>query len=421
MSQWISAGLDALDLGRPGAVDDVTVQLAAACDTVPGRRAVLGELESWLTTAVTAAWRAGWQPADIHRVAARSHDAEVQSVLLDALILELAAYPPATVHPSWQAQLRELEARHWWDQSASPLQARHDAGAGWFVVLGSALVALHVLARLPRLEQLTPIPGERVLAGDHGTDPDGADSAADVDLRILSRVRQLLAKAESTTFEAEAETFTAGAQKLMARHRISVAMLAASESESASGTGAFGPSARRIGVDNPYESPKAHLLTAVARANGCRMVWTRELGFGTVIGFDADLEGVEILYTSLLVQATRAMTSAGSRVDQRGRSTTRAFRSSFLLAYATRIGQRLEEVAAAEQSAAAAEITSAGGGQALVPLLAAREAQVESAVSGLFPRLKTSRTRAQFHAEGWHTGTAAADQARLDARTALPG
>jgi hypothetical protein len=43
---------------------------------------------------------------------------------------------------------------------------------------------------------------------------------ADLDQRMLDRVRALLAKAESTDFPQEADAFTARAQELMARHRI---------------------------------------------------------------------------------------------------------------------------------------------------------------------------------------------------------
>ncbi|MDP9441581.1 MAG: DUF2786 domain-containing protein, partial [Actinomycetota bacterium] len=41
-----------------------------------------------------------------------------------------------------------------------------------------------------------------------------------IDDRILSRVRALLAKAESTEFAPEAEAFTEKAQELMARYAI---------------------------------------------------------------------------------------------------------------------------------------------------------------------------------------------------------
>ena len=60
-----------------------------------------------------------------------------------------------------------------------------------------------------------------------------------------------------------------------------------------------------------------------------------------MVGFAGDVEAVELLFTSLLVQATAAMMRAGSRTGRNGRSRTRSFRQSFLHAYAVRIGQRL--------------------------------------------------------------------------------
>lgn len=58
----------------------------------------------------------------------------------------------------------------------------------------------------------------------------------------------------------------------------------------------------------------------------------------------SDLDAVELLFTSLLVQATTAMLAAGSRQDAHGRSRTRSFRQSFLAAYAQRIGERLASI-----------------------------------------------------------------------------
>ncbi|MEP7036589.1 MAG: DUF2786 domain-containing protein, partial [Actinomycetota bacterium] len=51
-----------------------------------------------------------------------------------------------------------------------------------------------------------------------GWEPDdrpAAHTRTAIDEKVLSRIRALLAKAESSTFPAEAETFTAGAQALM--------------------------------------------------------------------------------------------------------------------------------------------------------------------------------------------------------------
>ena len=225
----------------------------------------------------------------------------------------------------------------------------------------------------------------------------------------------LLAKAESTTFAAEAETFTAGAQSLMARHSIDAAVLAASHPDRHRGPTA--PQGRRIGIDNPYDGPKAMLLDAVASANRCRMVWSPELGFGTVVGFEADLEGVEVLFTSLLVQATHTLTTAGSRPNRHGGSRTRAFRQSFLTAYASRIGERLQAVTAAEVVAASGVVRSAG--RELVPLLEARAEEVDEAVDTWFPQVTAHSVGAVRDAEGWHSGRAAADRAELGAGPSL--
>lgn len=244
--------------------------------------------------------------------------------------------------------------------------------------------------------------------------PLSADRAAGkaVDQRQLDRIRALLAKAESTTFAEEAEAYTAKAQELMARHSIDHALLAADAG------GRDEPTVRRIGVDNPYEGPKALLLDAVANANRCRAVWSRALGFVTVLGFPADVDAVEMLFTSLLVQATTAMTRAGTRRDAYGRSTTRSFRHSFLTAYAHRIRERL--TAATEQATEQASREMAGqpDGERLLPVLASREAAVNALTDELFPAL-AAKTVAATNREGWASGRAAADLAHLGPRRAV--
>src|SRR5207244_6249382 len=180
-------------------------------------------------------------------------------------------------------------------------------------------------------------------------------------------------KAESTSFAEEAEAYTAKAQELMARHSIDYALLSV-------GAGVRDePVGRRIGVDNPYEAPKVLLLDAVAGANRCRAIWSSSFGFVTVLGFAADMNAVELLFTSLLVQATAAMMQAGSRRDAHGRSSTRSFRQSFLTAFAQRIGERL--VTATKQATEQARRDLAGhpGADRLLAVLGSGE----SAVGGL--------------------------------------
>lgn len=220
---------------------------------------------------------------------------------------------------------------------------------------------------------------------------------------MLQRVRALLAKAESTTFPEEAESLTAKAQELMARYAIDEALLAASHGSS-NRTHIGG---ERIVVDDPYASAKSLLLSRVAHANRCRAVWSRDDGVSTVFGTASDVEMVEMLFTSLLVQATDTLLREGRRVDQAGRSRTRSFRHSFLLAYAIRIGERLAETTAA----VVADEVERNGAQ-LLPVLANRALAVEEAVREAFPRLVRRRSSGSNYA-GWAAGRTAADLASL--------
>ena len=290
-------------------------------------------------------------------------------------------------------------------QTERRLGARHAAFAADLtdgrarVSAESLPVAIEVLALLLSLPALPRLGA--------GLGPSGRASS---NTRVLEKVRALLAKAESTTFPEEAEALSAKAQELMARNAIDEAMVGA-------GAGARlgdGPTGVRVPVDDPYAGAKSILLSEVAAANRCPAVWSKEPGFSTVLGFDADLEFVDVLYTSLLVQATSAMVAAGAQVDRTGRSRTRSFRQAFLLAYAGRIGQRLRAAEAASQAAAAEEY-----GEALLPVLANRSAAVKAAEAEAFPHL-VSRSVSISNAAGWAAGKAAADLASLSGRTEVP-
>lgn len=226
-------------------------------------------------------------------------------------------------------------------------------------------------------------------------DPDGTGGGAP-DAGVLHKVRSLLAKAESTTFPDEAEALSAKAQQLMDRHAIDRAMLGA-------GGAGSRPEGRTILVESPYARPKFQLLTELARANRCRAVLDTQSNLATVVGFPDDQATVELLYTSLLVQGTRAMLQAGTST----RTRSRAFRQAFLVAYAARIGQRLREASAATVSAA---VRAHGDG--LLPVLKSREVAVEDELAQAFPHLRRMRVTASDPA-GYAAGHAAADRARL--------
>ncbi|MGW1160697.1 DUF2786 domain-containing protein [Streptomyces sp. NPDC002519] len=346
---------------------DTGASLLAADPTADGELARRGE------QFVGAAWRRGWQPADVVRMVRRELD-DLHVRLVSALILEEAGRRPSP-GPRWTAQLQDLDAE--------PPRAPDR-----FSYATAVLELYRLLLRLPALEPLDA-PGRT-------TAPQQPES------RMLTRIRALLAKAEATGYPQEAEALSAKAQELMARHSIDEALLAArAHTEDA-------PGACRIGVDPPYETAKAVLLDAVATANRCRAVWHEPFGFSTVIGFEPDLEAVELLYTSLLVQATAAMTQAEAAQRKGGRKRTKTFRQSFLAAYAHRIGDRLR---------AAAEGQVAGSEGDLLPVLAARDVAVADRMERMFPDTVTTRLRGVGDAAGWEQGAAAADRARVGERT----
>jgi hypothetical protein len=327
--------------------------------------AALGEA---LRRAFERLFRAGWQPAELHRVIARRGN-PLHGDLVAGAAARAVQDNPGT-DPRWRAQAEEL-----------PATGRR---ADRVTRLDAQLGLLTELRRLPPIDVLIPPPGTAAAtATGHGA----------AGTRVLDRVRALLAKAESTDFPAEAEAYSAKAQELIARHSIEEALTTRDRAEVV-------PFARRIGVDHPYESEKAGLLDAVAGVNRCHTVWSPELGFSTVFGFDADIDAVELLYTSLLVQANRAMVR-----DEpgKGKARIKAFRRSFLIAYAGRIGERLERATRHE----IARHTD------LLPVLRSRDVQVREVMNRAFPRTVKARGSRVDSLEGWESGRAAADEAKL--------
>ncbi|NUP22386.1 MAG: DUF2786 domain-containing protein [Streptomyces sp.] len=322
---------------------------------------------------VAAAWRRGWQPADVVRLVRRDLD-DVHARLLAALIRDQRP-DDRPRGPRWQAQLADLPT------GAAPRTDR-------FSHATAVLELYRLLLRLPALEPL-----------EETAEPNAKSSRPES--RMLTRIRALLAKAEATGFPEEAEALTAKAQELMARHSVDEALLDARAPSHDT------PGACRIGVEPPYEQAKAVLLDAVASANHCRAVWNEAFGFSTVVGFEADLEVVELLHTSLLVQAQTAMTRAEAAQRAGGRKRTKTFRQSFLAAYAHRIGAHLT-------AAARTPVT-----QDLLPVLATREVAVTDRLDRMFPETTTTRLRGVTDEAGWVEGAEAADRAQVRPRRPL--
>ncbi|MCW2681434.1 MAG: hypothetical protein JWM62_2835 [Frankiales bacterium] len=333
-------------------------------------------LEELLEELIAAVVQQGWRPTDVAEIVGRQLSRSAVPALVPLLATEVGRH--TIVAPAWRNDLTSLGR-------GQRLDLTLVAG------LQAALELAACLATLGPIGVLIPPPGTAAASG---------ASTSTGDPKLLAKVRALLAKAESTQYDEEADLLSAKAQELISRHALDRVL-----AESAGQAPAAEPTARRIWIDAPYVFGKAMLVHAVAEANRCRSVMTEALGFCTVFGQEEDLHAVDLLVTSLLLQAGTAMRRCGRQTDSAGTSRTRSFRQSFLLSYASRIGERLREA-----TAQAADSTGRAG--ELVPVLRTRAEHVDRACEAMFPQL-VSRRAGINNARGWAAGRAAADQAQL--------
>lgn len=163
------------------------------------------------------------------------------------------------------------------------------------------------------------------------------DQAATPD-PALRKIRGLLDKAEATTFEAEQEALFAKAAELMARYRITEAML--DSTRPVVGRGKLVERDVNLGAGT-YVRARLELLSTVGRTSCCEVLtsvgWDGRVGH--IIGYETDVASVELLYTSLLVQGTAAMQREKTPAGQ----SAVKFRRAFLFAFARQVGERLHE------------------------------------------------------------------------------
>jgi len=221
---------------------------------------------------------------------------------------------------------------------------------------------------------------------------------------ILDKVRKLLAKAEDPgCTPAEAEALTDKAAQLIAKYGVDRALLAAAAPE----TDPLGD--RIVDIGPPYALDKAGLLATVAGALRCRSVRRKQStsqGYAFAMhlfGYASDLERFELLFTSLLVQASLAL----SAVEIPEWDSIAAFRRSWLVGFAFAVGERLRQ---AERRAQAAP--DVGGGPSVALVLADRSDRVDRRVDEAYPRLRVSAPR-RLVGGGMDGGYAAGQRADL--------
>ena len=351
-------------------------------------------------------WERGWQPRDLIHVAARI-DKWAAPLAADVAVEQIRRSDRVDLAPpAWREQLeaaadraRSADIGIWstrpeWLAVDRLVMAGVPALAAWT----SAIRLLARLHELPPLARTLPPPSawraeQPSAPAPRATTPRGEPSPNRD--KVLSTIRALLAKAESTEFAAEAEALSAKAQAMMTRHAIDEALLHVGDSDS------IEVLSRRVLIDSPYPLEKVHLLSAVGRANRTRVVWMEDLAMATVVGTPVDVDQVELLFVSLLIQSTRAMAEAGTAQPGSFDRSPR-FRRSFLTSYAVRIGERL--------SAADAETTASYGSE-LVPVLRRQEEVVDAVYEQLFPHTREATSTRTYDRRGWDAGRQAADRA----------
>jgi hypothetical protein len=166
---------------------------------------------------------------------------------------------------------------------------------------------------------------------------------------LLEKIQALLTKADCTEFEAEAESFYAKAQQLMLENAIDEQMLRSVM------TGAQTrevPTSRIVhySMEDRYVPGKRKIISAVCRTNRVKLVYRegedkrayvpghanrRWQWTAVLIGFASDLDYVEVLFASLMLQSS-------SEARRQGFRTTSEV-SSFMVGFAEVVGRRLEE------------------------------------------------------------------------------
>ncbi|MCU1687469.1 MAG: hypothetical protein JWQ81_8208 [Amycolatopsis sp.] len=378
--------------GYPVAVKECVAELTSG--TLPLRLVEQG-VDLAGAEIVKRVFEYGWLPEDLYQVTRRKLDEFAVAYVVDRIAAFMRPYAPATVHPAWLDQVSELGADVWWS-SEQPHMGQW--AAKHILVTDEALTTVietfSNLMTLPNQERILPLPGT--------VRANAPVAHHSVNEKMLSRVRALLAKAESSAFPEEAEALSAKAQELMTRHALDRVLVEADASIISI------VSARRLWLETPYLDAKSLLVNVVASANRCRAIFHPAHGFVSILGDENDLDSVEILTTSLLLQATRAMIASGGHTSKTGQSRTRSFRQSFLVAYATRIGERLEH-------AAEATLEETHDAARLLPVLASQQKKVDQAFETMFPSTVGKRVSVSNEA-GWGAGRAAADRAALSPR-----
>ncbi|MFD7738035.1 DUF2786 domain-containing protein [Kitasatospora sp. NPDC059800] len=223
---------------------------------------------------------------------------------------------------------------------------------------------------------------------------------------MLARVRAILAKAEDPAASPEeSEVYFAKAAALMAKYGIEETMLAVAKAVPEK------PTSRLIKIEGTYAKDRQQLLSFIASALGASTVLlkvedeptSKVVNAVDIFAFESDLNRVELLYTSLLLQALNGMKHVRPLP---GESPT-SYRKTWLSGFSSAVYHRLKQ---AENAARSDYEVSTGSSTELV--LADRKSRVVAERDRKYKKLRKTPKR-KLTGSGWGAGKAAGKQADL--------
>ena len=246
--------------------------------------------------------------------------------------------------------------------------------------------------------------------------------------KVLGKIRALLDQAESTDYESEADAFIAKAEQLMAKYDIEEALVAAAGKPTTDTIGR-----RRFYTDaGRYMGPRMQLFASVAEAHGMTdrvqgrtYLYGKRQAYLEVWGYESDLEYLEMLVTSLLLQAGEAIhhpeTVAKMRSECFNGGQTVAWKNAFMLGFAYRVANRVRVARRDAEAAAQREATEAHADEAtpasssVALALIDRKKAVGAAFKTHYPKLYagTRSTAGSGGGSGYSRGDSAGGRASL--------
>lgn len=253
----------------------------------------------------------------------------------------------------------------------------------------------------------------------------GAAVTSDERIHQLEKIRALLNKAESTDFPDAARLLTEKAQDLMTKYALSEYELRMLDDPSV----ADKVETREVKLFAPHTMAKGYIFDAAAKGNGCKSVFgysdstyerveqdgdyvyrdlTASERYRTVhvTGFSRDIDNAEMLYTSLLLQATKELLQSERPVWE----NTRTWNKSFYIGYGREIEQRL--VLRRRAVAQDTVVTGVNGVEHnLLPVLASRTEQVKTEYEQVWKGRLSSVPIGRVGRSGYLSGHAAGKRA----------